>query len=397
MNPDASQPQPQLETATEDRLQELEAQVLQLQTSLNQVWPLFQNSPVAAVLLDRQGRILDVNTRGAALLRSTRQILPGRPLSAALTSSSETTLHVLLARVFEGRGPQKGELQFPSSDGQMLELALEAALVEGVDTSPQCHLTLTDVTAFKLAYRALLETQQAQAFQLELQARMLRGLQEEFESVVVAAGRELSGTLTRVEGFLTLSQRHPEMPSHLLHVEMALQQTLGLLESLRRYMQVRFMRIRMRSVNLNHVLREALKDVEDQKTGRDVQITSVSLPTIEGDSQVLQIILGEYLANALKFTRTQSQTQLHLLLEEDETEYRIGVQDNGVGFNARQKEKAFELFGRLHSSQLYEGTGLGLTTVRRLCKRFGGRAWGEGKVDQGAIFWFSWPKSPAER
>ena len=157
-------------------------------------------------------------------------------------------------------------------------------------------------------------------------------------------------------------------------------------------MQVRFMRTPTRSVNLNQVLREALKDIENQKTGRDVQITTVPLPTVEGDSQVLQIILGEYLSNALKFTRTRPRARLSILLEEDDTEYRIGVQDNGVGFNMRQKEKAFELFERLHSSQQYEGTGLGLTAVRRLCARFGGRAWGEGKVDQGATFWFSWPK-----
>jgi len=221
---------------------------------------------------------------------------------------------------------------------------------------------------------------------------MLRELQEEFEEVVVAAGRELSGTLTRVEGFLALSQRHPDALSHLPHAELALQQTQRLLDSVRRYMQVRFMRTRMRRVNLNQVMREVLKDTEHQTTGRDVQIMSVSLPTVEGDSQVLQIILGEYLTNALKFTRLQPQTRLSVLLEEDETEYRIGVQDNGVGFNMRQKEKAFELFGRLHSSQQYEGMGLGLTTVRRLCERFGSRAWGEGKVGQGATFWFSWLK-----
>jgi len=158
---------------------------------------------------------------------------------------------------------------------------------------------------------------------------------------------------------------------------MALQQTLGLLESLRRYMQVRFLRTRIRPVNLNHVLREVLKDIEDQKTGRDVQITTVPLPTIESDSQVLQIVFGEYLSNALKFTRVRPKTCLSVLSEEDDTEYRIGVQDNGVGFNMKQKEKAFELFGRLHSSQQDEGTGLGLTVVRRLCERLGSRAWGK--------------------
>jgi len=370
--------------------------------------------------LNREGRILDVNHRATALLRSTRQLLLGRTLTASLTPSSETTLNTLLARVFEGRGPQKGELQFPSSDGQMLELAMDVMLVEGVTDPPQCHLTLTDVTAFKLAHRGQWEIQQAQAAQLEAQARTLRALQEEFEEVVMATGRELADRLTRVEGFLSLSQQPPETPSHFDHAREALQQNENVqqppetpshfdharealqqnenvLKSLKSYMQVRFMRTRTRSVNLNHVLREALKDIQQQQVGRDVQITSVPLPTVEGDNQVLQIIIGEYLSNALKFTRTRPQARLSVLLEEDATEYRIGVRDNGVGFNMRQKEKAFELFGRLHSSQQYEGSGLGLASVRRLCERFGSRAWGEGKVDQGATFWFSWPKPAAEK
>ena len=159
-------------------------------------------------------------------------------------------------------------------------------------------------------------------------------------------------------------------------------------------MQVRFLRTRMRSVSLNQVLHEVLKDVQEQMAERDVRITNAVLPTVFGDSQVLQLILQEYLSNALKFSRTRPQTRVHVLVQEDDTEYRIGVEDNGIGFSMRQKEKAFELFGRLHPSRLYEGTGLGLTVVRRLCERFGGRAWGEGKVDQGATFWFSWPKTP---
>jgi len=381
--------------AAEDRLQELEAQVLRLETALNQRWPLFQDSPAAALLLNRQGRILEINARGAALLRSSQQVLLGRTFASSLTPSSATTLAAVLTQVFEGRGTQKGELQLSSSDGQLVEVTLDAVLIENME-APQCHLTLTDVTAFKLAHRALWDIQQTQASQLEEQGRKLRNLEEEFERVILSSGRALDGTLTRAASFLTLLQQRPDMSDHLDHVGEGIQQTQALLDSLKRYIQMRFMRARMRSVNLNQVLREALKDVQGQRVGRDVQITGVLLPTVEGDSQVLQLILTEYLSNALKFTRGQPQARLQLLLEEDETEYRIGVRDNGVGFNMRQKEKAFELFERLHSSRLYEGTGLGLATVRRLCERFGGRAWGEGRIDQGATFWFAWPKTPVE-
>ncbi|WP_110888953.1 ATP-binding protein [Deinococcus yavapaiensis] len=57
----------------------------------------------------------------------------------------------------------------------------------------------------------------------------------------------------------------------------------------------------------------------------------------------------------------------------------------------------FQLFGRLHPSSEYEGTGVGLVTVRRTCERVGGRVWAEGKPDQGATFWVAWPKQPTLR
>jgi light-regulated signal transduction histidine kinase (bacteriophytochrome) len=159
-------------------------------------------------------------------------------------------------------------------------------------------------------------------------------------------------------------------------------------------MRARSVRARLRNVDLNHVLRDVLKDLGPLLAGRDVHVTGAALPTVLGDSQVLQVIVHEYVANALKFTRVRTQARLRVVLYETDTEYRIGLEDNGVGFNMRYKDKAFELFGRLHSAEDYEGIGLGLAVVRRLCERFGGRAWAEGKVDQGATFWFAWLKSP---
>lgn len=125
-----------------------------------------------------------------------------------------------------------------------------------------------------------------------------------------------------------------------------------------------------------------------------MQVSQGALPAVTGDSRVLYIILHEYVMNALKFTRVRPQARLHVMVKETEAEHWIGVEDNGIGFNVRQKEQVFDLFTRLHSSDLYEGTGLGLAVVRSLCERFGGRAWAEGKVDQGATFWFAWPKAP---
>ncbi len=375
----------------EAQLSVLEAQVLHLQAVASQARGLFQDSPGAALLLTDQGRIQDVNVRGAALLGSARTALLGRSLSKVLPAASQVALTSLLGHVFEERGQRRGEIQLLTSSGDRLELVIDLVLHQGGDQDYLCHVTLTDVTAFKLAHQAIWDAQQAQDAQRHHQAAQLRQLQAEFESVMLASGRALEDTLTRARSVLADATASPDAWTHL---DDSLRQAQGLLDSLKRYMQLRFMRTRLRSVNLNQVLRDVLKDVADQWVGRDVRITTAPLPTVSGDSQALQLILHEYVHNALKFTRTRPQATLRVVLQEDAFEYRIGVEDNGIGFNMRQKEKAFELFGRLHADDHYEGTGLGLAVVRRLCERFGGRAWGEGKVDQGATFWFAWPKTP---
>ncbi|MFC5849677.1 ATP-binding protein [Deinococcus petrolearius] len=380
--------------SAEARLQALEAQVRHLQVAATQASALFDAAPHAAFLLSLQGRVLDVNTRGAALLVSTPQALTGRHFTPLVAPASQATFTALLGWTFEGRGRQTGEVQALLPDGQVLDLVLEAALQRREGAPDVCYVTATDVTAFKAAHRTLLDVNQAQARQLQDQRQRLQRLEEEFESVTLLAIRELNAIVTRAANFLKLVKPAPVGGAPLTHAQEALEQTRELLDALKGYMRARTMRTRIRGVDLEKVLREVLKDLQPQMARRDVQVTSAPLPVLQGDSQVLQLLLHEYLSNALKFTRSRPQARVRLLVQETDTEYRVGVEDNGVGFNLRQKDKAFELFGRLHPGGMYGGIGLGLAVVRRLCERFGGRAWGEGKPDQGATFWFAWPKVP---
>jgi signal transduction histidine kinase len=112
------------------------------------------------------------------------------------------------------------------------------------------------------------------------------------------------------------------------------------------------------------------------------------------DASLLRIVLQNLLSNALKYTRTRPVASISIETRPgSDGSVEITVRDNGVGFDARFKDKLFGVFQRLHRDEEFEGTGIGLATARRIVNRHGQRIWGDGALDQGAAFTFTMTSS----
>lgn len=359
----------------------------------------FDGLPAAAFILDREGRIVEANRRGGEVAGLAREALRGRPLAALVAPASRPPLDALLRRVFDSPVRQSEEVALLQPDGSSLDVLLEAVALGAEGAPAGCSVVVTDITPYKEAQRVLQRGNADLGGQLQERTARARALNEELEHVVTTFTRQLQRPTTQAMSVLGLLRRalgeQPEgVTRPLLHIERALQQIVALYESVDRYMQARGLRAQIRPVDLNVVLREVLKDIRVLLADRSVQLTHDPLPVVQGDSQALTVIFTEYLSNALKFTRTREEARLHILVEETEAAYHIGIRDNGVGFDPRGQDRLFRLFGRQHPSSAYEGSGLGLAVIRRVCERFGGRVWGEGRPGEGATFWFAWPKRP---
>lgn len=116
-------------------------------------------------------------------------------------------------------------------------------------------------------------------------------------------------------------------------------------------------------------------------------------PWVRGDRVLLKQVLYNVISNAIKFTKTRDVAVISMGYTVEKDEVTVLINDNGVGFDSESSGKLFGIFQRLHPPEEYEGTGIGLATVRKIMQKHGGRAWIEGKPDQGATVYFTLPWS----
>ncbi|MDD5642926.1 MAG: response regulator [Syntrophales bacterium] len=140
------------------------------------------------------------------------------------------------------------------------------------------------------------------------------------------------------------------------------------------------------------IVRKIFRELQHHASAKDLQLIVQDLPPALGDPGLINQVMVNLLANSIKFCQVEKNCIIEVggRNAEDETVYY--VKDNGIGFDMNYAHKLFGVFQTLHSRQKYEGTGVGLAIVQRIIHRHGGRVWAEGKVGEGATFYFALPK-----
>ena len=162
----------------------------------------------------------------------------------------------------------------------------------------------------------------------------------------------------------------------------------GLIESLLTYSRAGKVRPAETGIDLNRVLHrtlESLRPAIDER-GASVQVVD-RLPRVNGDAALVDMVLANLISNGLKFNRSERpEVEIGCLVGDPPTIY---VRDNGIGIAAKHHEAIFAIFRRLHNRNEYEGSGAGLTIVRKIVESHGGRVWLESEPGRGSTFFFT--------
>lgn len=151
--------------------------------------------------------------------------------------------------------------------------------------------------------------------------------------------------------------------------------------------------MRKSDIYLADIARQVFEHLKSQAPDRNLQLTVNDLPSAFADHSLLYQVMMNILGNAIKYTRSRESAIIEVGGRTDGNENIYYVKDNGIGFDERYIDKLFGPFQRLHGLEEYEGTGIGLAIVQRIIQKHGGRVWAEGKVGEGATFYFALPKN----
>ncbi|MEW5870543.1 MAG: GAF domain-containing protein [Chloroflexota bacterium] len=281
-------------------------------------------------------------------------------------------------------------------DGQMRWIADTAVEIYGPDGVSHGSIgILQDVTDRKRAEEQIRSLNAELEERVRLRTAELEAANRELEAFAYSVSHDLRAPLRGIDGYgrLLLDEHvgklDEEARFYLNNIRQATQQMGQLINDLLKLSRVTRAEMRRTQVNLSSMAVDVIADLRKQDVQRQIQVSIQPGLVVNGDENLLRIVLQNLLGNAWKFTgkTQQAHIEFNTLQRKGETIYY--VRDNGAGFSMQYADKLFAPFQRLHGAQEFEGTGIGLATVKRIIHRHGGEIWAEAEIGKGATFYFT--------
>lgn len=245
----------------------------------------------------------------------------------------------------------------------------------------------------------ILEDIEAEHQKIEFSRKLLEAANKELEAFSYSVSHDLQAPLRAILGFSQAliedcgPQINAEGNRYLKLIKDNAQFMAQLIHDLLAFSRLGRQKIDVDYIDMRGLARSTYESLMQLDPTRNVEFKLGPLPVVWSDPLMIRQVFVNLISNALKFTKYRAQAVIEIGASEDKNEYTFYVKDNGAGFDMKFVDKLFGVFQRLHTSEEFEGTGIGLALVKRIIVRNGGRVWAEGAVDQGACFYFTLPRS----
>ena len=366
------------------------------------------NSALSAVIvISANGEVLEWNARAEAMFGWTRDEARGRDMASMIVPLQYREHHRRGLQRFlaTGEGPALNRLLSMSAirrDGSEFPIELSISPLKTGETVTFCGF-VTDITERKRAEAEIRQLNDELEIRIQQRTAQLEAANKELESFSYSVSHDLRAPLRHVQGYVSMLQRATEgiLPEkarrHLKIITDASTEMGQLIDDLLEFSRMGRSEMRQGRVSLEELVQASIEGLEMATRERNIIWQIAPLPMVIGDGSMLRQVLGNLISNAIKYTRKCEPAKIEIgVAGEEDGRVIVFVRDNGAGFDMNYAHKLFGVFQRLHRADEFEGTGIGLATVRRVLSRHGGRVWAEGAVGSGATFFFTLQRADLE-
>lgn len=230
---------------------------------------------------------------------------------------------------------------------------------------------------------------------LQHQKEVLEATNKELESFSYSVSHDLRAPLRHISGYIGIifdecaENLDPSTRHYLERIDRAGRKMHELIDALLKLSRLSRSEMTVSSVDLSGMVREIATAIQQPEPDRHVDFAIAEGITIRADESLMRVVMENLVNNAWKYTRHTAEAKIEFGAFSQNGKTVCFVKDNGAGFEMSNKDRLFGAFQRLHTDEEFEGSGIGLATVQRIIHRHKGRVWGEGKVNEGASFYFS--------
>lgn len=369
----------ELEIKVVERTAELNRKITELRESDEKFIKAFHASP-AGITLTRLSdyTYLDVNEAFAELTGYSREELIGKTVAElgliAVWRNKEEHMRLIL-----GRGWVRNiEVTARAKSGKLLEILTSVETIT-LNNEKYTINIVHDVTERKRA------------------EEQLAAVNKELESFSYSVSHDLRAPLRALIGYSQLlsedyAQSFDESGKKILaSIARNASKMNQLIADLLEFSRLGKKELQKSETDVDKLVKDILAEITES-TPHKATIKVAPLKSVYADKMLLTQVWTNLISNALKYSSRASEPMVEIGLTHTESEVTYFVKDNGAGFDMDFADKLFGVFQRLHSDAEFQGTGIGLSIVKRVVTRHGGRVWAEGKVNAGACFFFTLPR-----
>ena len=346
------------------------------------------------VTISKQGKITDVNQATETATGLSRDRLIGSDFSDYFTEPGKAREGY--SRVFEEGFVRDYALAIRNRSDAVMDVLYNATVFKGADGEVEgVFAAARDITERKQAEEEVRKLNDELEQRVIQRTAELEAANKELEAFTYSVSHDLRAPLRHISGFSKMLTEEfsaslpPDALHHVQRIQEGTRRMGQLVDDLLNLGRVGRRELSLQVAGLRSIIDDVIGSLKSDVGDRQVEWKIGDLPYVECDTALIQQVFQNLLSNALKFTRPRAKAVIEIGQEQRNSAPVVYVRDNGVGFSMKYADKLFGVFQRLHRSEDFEGTGVGLATVQRIIRKHGGDIWADAELDRGATFYFT--------